>query len=411
MPGERVNFRNGRGLKLAGRLEMPGQGEPRAYALFAHCFTCGKDVRAAVNIARALRMQGIAVLRFDFTGLGESEGEFADSNFSTSVDDLVCAANYLADHHEAPKILVGHSLGGTAVLEAAHSIESAVAVATIAAPADPADVLHLFADDRPTIESRGEAEVDLMGRTFLIRKQFLDDLAAQHTAQRVRELRRALLIFHSPVDRIVGIDNAATLFREAMHPKSFITLNQADHLLSRHEDSEYVGLLLAAWARKYLHEREDVMERPEVADGEVLAQLDGDGLRTDLFAGNHTLVADEPRRFGGTDAGPSPYGLLTASLGACTAMTLRMYAQRKSWPLESVDVRLRHQKVHADDCADCESGSGKVDTIERLITIKGPLDDKQRARLLEIADMCPVHRTLQSEVVVRSRLTEEKEAP
>ncbi|OYV71586.1 MAG: osmotically inducible protein C [Deltaproteobacteria bacterium 21-66-5] len=389
---------------MVGRLELPAHGNPQAYALYAHCFTCGKDVRAAVDIARALCMQGIAVLRFDFTGIGESQGVFADTTLSTNISDLVQAAAFLEKTYQAPKILIGHSLGGTAALEAAHQIPSAIAVATVAAPADPEHVAGLLGAARQVIEQHGEADVMLAGRKLHFKKAFLDDLKNQQWQQNIHALRKPLLIFHSPTDAVVNINNAGLIFAAALHPKSFISLSGADHLLSRPEDSEYVGLLLAAWATKYLGEL-DVKPLASLAEeGEVVVHINRDHYRTEVYAGSHQLLADEAKAVGGSDAGPSPYGYLTSALGACTAITLRMYADRKQWPLESVRVHLTHAKVHAQDCADCENPAGKIDQFEREIELQGALSVEQRQRLLEIADKCPVHRTLQAKVLIETRL-------
>ena len=406
MSGLPVHFPNAAGQQLAGRLEMPAHGQPRAYALYAHCFTCGKDVRAAVDICRALCLQGIAVLRFDFTGLGESQGVFADSTLSSNISDLVQAARFLAAQYQAPKILVGHSLGGTAVLEAAHLIPSCIAVVTVAAPASPEHVANLLGAARQVIEQHGEADVLLAGRKFHFKKAFLDDLKNQHWQENIHQLRKPLLIFHSPTDTTVDISNAGLIFAAALHPKSFVSLSGADHLLSRREDSEYVGLMLAAWATKYLGELGVQPAASPAADGEVVVQIGREHYRADVYAGTHTLVADEPASVGGTDTGPSPYGLLTSALGACTAITLRMYADRKQWPLEGMSVRLTHDKIHAEDCAACETKAGKLDKFEREITLSGALSAEQKQRLLEIANKCPVHQTLESKVIIETRLKE-----
>jgi putative redox protein len=400
MAFEKLRFTNQQGNELAARLDLPTDGAPDAFALFAHCFTCSKDLRAVGAISRALNRQNIAVLRFDFTGLGESEGDFADTNFSSNIDDLVEAADYLAEHYEAPRILVGHSLGGAAVLQAAHRIESAEAVATIGAPYDPEHVTRHLDDALDEIKSTGEARITLAGRTFTIRKQFLDDLAATRMEETIRTLDRALLIFHSPVDQTVGIDNAAHIFEAAKHPKSFVSLDDAHHLLTDPADAEYVGVVLGAWARKYV-EVPDADEQPH--EGQVVTRTE-DGYRTEVTAGRHTLVADEPEDLGGTDAGPSPYDLLLSALGTCTGMTLRMYADRKEWPLEEAIVRLSHEKIHAEDCEHCDTQEGKVDHIDREIEVTGDLTPEQRERLLEIANKCPVHRTLHGEIDVASSL-------
>ncbi len=400
---QRFGFRNKNGEELAALLEAPSQ--PSAYVLFAHCFTCSKDVAAATRISRALAAKAMAVVRFDFTGLGNSEGDFANTNFSSNVEDLLAAAEHMRATLQAPAILIGHSLGGAAVLAAAPSIAEAKAVVTIGAPADPAHVRHLFANSAAEIEARGEAAVTLAGREFRIKKQFLDDIAQQRLASHVKNLRKALLIFHAPRDEIVDIDNARKIFEAAKHPKSFISLDNADHLLSRREDSEYVADTLSAWASRYTAAPAPLrahLERPRLAAGEVLVRELDRKFKQELLTDTHTLIADEPMEQGGTDAGPSPYELLLAALGACTAMTVRVYAGFKKLPLERVSVRLRHDKIHAQDCAECETREGKIDHIERALVIEGELSPEQRRRLLEIADKCPVHRTLKSEIDIRT---------
>jgi uncharacterized OsmC-like protein/alpha-beta hydrolase superfamily lysophospholipase len=401
---EKVTFANAAGDRLAARLDRP-EGEPRACALFAHCFTCSKDTFAASRISRGLAERGMAVLRFDFTGLGGSEGEFANSNFSSNIDDLVAAADHLREHHQAPKLLIGHSLGGAAVLAAAHRVQEAVAVATIAAPSDPGHVARLLAPARAEIERRGEAEVTLGGRSFRVRRQFLDDVAGHQLGDHIARLDKALILFHAPRDEIVGIENASHIFTAARHPKSFVSLDDADHLLTRRADAAYVAEVLAAWASRYLPTTEIEQERPP--DGEVVVAETGEGrFAQRIRVGSHELRADEPASVpGGLDTGPGPYDYLLAGLGACTSMTLRLYAERKELPLGPVEVRLRHDKIHAKDCEDCETREeGRLDQIERTLTLPGPLDDAQRQRLQEIADKCPVHRTLTSEVKIRTAL-------
>ncbi len=401
-----VHFPGAFGTSLAARLDLPAQA-PLAYALFAHCFTCSKESLAATRISAALTERGFGVLRFDFTGLGGSEGDFANTNFSSNVADLVAAARWLREQHQAPAILIGHSLGGAAVLAAAHEIPEAVAVATIGAPFDPGHVQHLFADAAPAINADGEAEVTLAGRTFNIRKQFLDDLVSQKSGERIASLRKALLILHSPRDTTVNIDNAARIFTAAKHPKSFVSLDTADHLLTGKADAVYVASVLAAWASRYIKVNDSpATAAPGVPGVQGLVRVsethEGKFTQT-ISAGAHVLRADEPASVGGDDSGFTPYDLLLAGLGACTSMTLRMYAAQKKWPLEHVSVRLTHEKIHAQDCADCETREGKIDRIEREIEITGALDDAQRARLMEIADKCPVHRTLHSEVSIQTR--------
>ncbi|CAN5268551.1 bifunctional alpha/beta hydrolase/OsmC family protein [soil metagenome] len=401
-----VEFENDEGATLAGRLELPDSGDPAAFVLFAHCFTCTKNFRASLNISRALVAEGLGVLRFDFTGLGESEGEFAATTFSSNVADLVAAAAYLETHYAAPKILVGHSLGGTAVLQAAASIPSSVAVATINSPADATHVARLFGGKRDAIEREGEAEVILAGRPFRIRKQFLDDLEKQALPESVRDLRRALLILHSPLDSTVDIDNASRLFRHALHPKSFVSLDEADHLLSREADSRYVGAILAAWASRYLGMEPPSGQELRAEAGAVVARTRTGAFRTELNANGHPLVADEPASVGGEGSGPTPYDLLSAALAACTSMTIRVYADRKEWPLESVTTAVGHDRIHASDCEECETQEGKIDRFDRRIDLQGELTDEQRQKLLEIAGKCPVHRTLHSEISIGATLAD-----
>jgi len=400
MPAEQFDFFNAEGLRLAGLIDNPA-GEARAYALFAHCFTCGKDVHAARRIAEGLTALGIAVLRFDFTGLGSSEGEFANTTFSSNVADLVAAADQLRKIKRAPEILIGHSLGGAAVLAAGSAVPEARAVVTIGAPSDPAHVAGLFKDRREEIEAHGEVEVTLAGRPFRIRRTFLDDVAEQELGGRIAALRKALLIFHSPTDEIVSIDNASRIFAMARHPKSFVSLAGADHLLSRRSDAAYVANVIAAWAERYLDMAPPVTADARDSTGVVTVRETRQGrLQQEITTGAHRFLADEPVAAGGGDSGPNPYDFLLAALGACTAMTLRLYAERKALRLDRVTVRLRHAKIHAADCESCETKEGKIDRIEREIALEGELDAEQRARLLEIADKCPIHRTLTSEVEI-----------
>jgi putative redox protein len=403
MPSERFDFPNARNEKLAAVLDLPA-GEPRAYALFAHCFTCGKNVLAARRIAEALNAQGIAVLSFDFTGIGSSEGEFANTTFSSNVADLVAAADHLRTMRGPPSLLIGHSLGGAAVLAAAEAVADARAVVTIAAPSDPRHVTHLFKDQLETIGTQGEVEVALAGRPFRIRREFLSDIAHQKLTDRIATLHKALLIFHSPTDDTVGIENAAHIFAAAKHPKSFISLAGADHLLTRKSDAVYVANVMAAWLERYL---DPAVEKEKPADGPrnaVVTETRMGAFQQSIDIGPHHLTADEPVSAGGFDSGPSPYDFLLAALGACTSMTVRLYAEHKKIPLEHESVTLSHAKIHAADCAECETKEGKIDRIERVLTLTGTLTDEQRARLLEIADKCPVHRTLTSEVNIRTVL-------
>ena len=400
MPAEKFDFFNARGQRLAGLLDRP-PGEARATALFAHCFTCGKDLSGARRIAKGLTGLGIAVLRFDFTGLGASEGEFSDTTFSSNVADLVAAADELRKVKQAPAILIGHSLGGAAVLAAAAQVEESRAVVTIGAPSDAAHVTGLFKSGRPDTDARGDIEVSIGGRPFRIGRGFLADVAEQELGRHIAALRKALLIFHSPTDEIVGIENASRIFTAARHPKSFVSLAGADHLLSRQSDAAYVANVIAAWAERYLDMAPAAGQTEEA--GLVTVRETGEGhLQQEVTAGTHRILADEPVAAGGGDSGPNPYDFLLAALGACTSMTLRLYAEHKQLPLDRVTVRLRHGRIYAADCETCETKEGKIDQIERAITLEGTLDVSQRARLLEIADKCPVHRTLTSEVVIKT---------
>ncbi|HJV66980.1 MAG TPA: bifunctional alpha/beta hydrolase/OsmC family protein [Geomonas sp.] len=406
MSTSRITFPNASGELLAARLELPDQGAPTAFALFAHCFTCSKDFKAPVHISRALSGRRIAVLRFDFTGLGESEGDFPSTSFSTNVSDLVSAASFLEKEYQAPALLVGHSLGGAAVLAAAAQLPSTRAVATIAAPFRPSHIQEYLGDTLKEIERSGEGKVTIGDRTFLVRKSLLDDLDAQQPAETLSGLKAALLVLHSPADEIVGIGNAADIYRSAPHPKSFISLDSADHLLSDNRDSRYAGEVIAAWANRYLAPAEEEVGEPagEVAEKGISSRTAIGAFRTELSVKGFPLVADEPIGYGGGSEGPSPYDYLLASLGACTSMTITMYARQKGWTLEEALVHLSHRKVHAQDCVDCDDKRSKVDLIEREVELKGELDEAQRQRLLEIAERCPVHRTL-SEGAVRIETT------
>ena len=399
MPTERFQFTGEGGHQLAAALDTP-DGPVQAYALFAHCFTCGKDVLAAKRIATALAARGIAVLRFDFTGLGSSEGDFANATFSSNVADLVRAADHLRDTRGAPAILIGHSLGGAAILAAAGHIPEAQAVVTIAAPSDPAHVTRLFGDRIADIRAHGKVEVQLAGRPFHVKREFLDDIAEHGLLAQVAKLHKALLVMHAPTDDTVGIDNATRIFVAAKHTKSFVSLSGADHLLSNKRDGVYVADVIAAWAERYV----EPATAPPVttagaAPGVVVVRETRDGkFQQTVTSGRHRMLADEPVAAGGLDSGPGPYDLVLAGLGACTSMTMRMYADRKSLPLDRVTVTLKHSKIHAQDCAECETREGMLDQFDRTISIEGALDAEQRQRLMEIADKCPVHRTLKSEI-------------
>ncbi len=400
---ERFEFTGSGGQKLSARMHLPAV-DPIACAVFAHCFTCSKDSRAATHISSALAEKGIATLRFDFTGLGESEGEFDGTTFSHNVDDIIAAAKALRQAYRAPALLIGHSLGGTAVLAAAEQIPEVVGVATIGAPFEPKHVARLFDASLEEIESTGQADVNLGGRRFTIRKSFLEDLEKHCNAERIGSLKKALVVFHSPQDNVVAIDNARLIFQAARHPKSFISLDGADHLLGRPTDSRYVADLLAAWASRYLQEQPAKEISEVTAEGEVVVEGRTTGFLQRIQARNLTFAADEPLDKGGTNLGPTPYELLLAGLGACTSMTLKMYAGRKEWPLEAVRVTLRHDRIHAKDCEDCDKDTGMIDVIAKELELEGDLSEEQRERLLDISQRCPVHRTLLNEINIRSEL-------
>lgn len=406
--GEKFMFPGSTGAQLAARLDRPS-GKIRAFALFAHCFACSKDIFAAARIAARLVEQGIAVLRFDFTGLGHSEGEFANTNFSSNVGDLVAAADHLRSLHQAPAILIGHSLGGAAVLAAAARIPESVAVATIAAPFDPAHASHNFSDSIAEIEAKGQAEVRLGVRPFVIRKQFLDDIAGQNQSERIANLRKALIVFHAPLDEIVGIDNASEIFLAAKHPRSFVSLDDADHLLTRRADARYVADVIAAWASRYIADgaAEEFPAPTAQPDTVVVAEAASSGMAQLINVGGRLFLrADEPADHGGTDTGPTPHELVLAGLGACTSMTMRLYATHKGIPLKRGRVTLTRRKIEPADCPECYTKDGKIERIERTIYVEGELTPEQRAGLLRIADKCPVHRTLSGEISIVTKLAD-----
>lgn len=395
-----VKFRNERGFTLSGRIDFPVTQKPIAYVVFAHVFTGHKNLIGAKYVSKALTHKGFAVLRFDFTGLGDSEGDFADTNFTTNVQDIRAACDFLADNYEKPSILVGQSLGGAATIFAAHEIDSIKAVATIGAPSEPEHVMHLLNCKSEDIERNGSAKVTISGRDFTIKKQFLDDLNENNMFEMVKQLRKALLILHSPQDEIVEIENAAEIYHAAFHPKSFITLDGSDHMLSDKQNARYAGEVIAAWVRRYI----DIEEREELDSSfHVVARLEDDNAyTTDIKAGDHYLTADEPTSIGGNDFGPTPYELLASALAACKAMTLQMYARRKKWLLEEVRVHVSYENSYAEDCLNCSEKESRLGLFKTAVEVEGELDEKQVGRLKEIADKCPVHKTLTGNIEIRT---------
>ena len=401
MNHEKIQFPGHSGDLLAARLDAP-RTKPRAYALFAHCFTCSKDLMATRRIASRLASKGVGVVRFDFTGLGHSGGEFGNTSFSSNVDDLVAAANWMRENLAAPELLIGHSLGGAAVIAAASEVPEVRAVATIGAPHDPEHVVHNFAGQLDEIARNGVADVVLAGRTFQISSKFVEDVSGYQLDQKLAKLGRALLVLHAPTDNTVGIESASRIFISAKHPKSFVTLDNADHLLSKPADADYAADVISAWSERYLSPPKASEENSKAEDVVRVAEVEDKKFLQDVTAGDLHLFADEPAAVGGDGQGFTPYQLLGAGLGACTSMTIRMYARRKKWPLDSVNVEVKHDKVHSLDCDGCEEGGAKVDVFSRVITLTGDLDEEQIARLMQIADRCPVHRSLESSIRVET---------
>jgi uncharacterized OsmC-like protein/alpha-beta hydrolase superfamily lysophospholipase len=407
VPAVKAQFQGSEGARLAARLDLP-LGKYRAFAIIAHCFTCSKDLKAIRSIAGELALLGIGVLRFDFTGLGSSEGEFSSTNFSSNVDDIVCAADWLAREYEAPAILIGHSLGGAAVLAAASRIDSVRAVVTINAPADAEHVTRHFAAELDRIRRDGAAKVTLGGRQFTIRKQFLEDIEQARVSERLKHLKQALLVMHAPRDEVVGIDNATQIYTAARHPKSFVSLDGADHLLTGERDAIFAARVIAAWVERYLPPAEPEDESA-AAEGVVVRETGNGKFQNEVQAGGHHLLADEPVSFGGLDSGPSPYEFLSIGLAACTSMTLRIYASRKKMDLGPLTVSVSHKRIHARDCEDCseeqKSGGGYITRFTREIDVEGDIADDVRDKLLEIADKCPVHRTLITGATISTAFT------
>lgn len=397
-----VEFLNENGQHMAAVLHTPDIESPKAYALFAHCFTCTKDIKAAVNIANSLANQNIATLRFDFSGLGASEGKFEESSFSTNIQDLISAASYLDNNYEAPQILIGHSLGGTAVLAAANKIPSVKAIATIGSPASPDHVLHVLDGHLEKLKQDGVAVVPLAGRPHTFKQAFVDDVKAHMTDY--NKLGKALMVMHSPFDSIVSIDEATKIFGQSKHPKTFVSLDRADHLLSEKADAIYVGDIIANWAKRYIEPQ--IQDQSQVTEKIVIVEGETDQAFLNIAkAGVHKFIVDEPISYGGTNLGPTPYDYLAVALGSCTSMTLNGYARRKKLNVSKIAVRVEHDRIHAKDCDSCEKTDGKVDRFIRHIQIDGDITDEQHMRMLEIADLCPVHKTLENEIKVETRVS------
>lgn len=397
----KVAFQNSEGQELKGVVELPTNKQPENFAIFAHCFTCNKNFHAPLEISRSLASQGFGVLRFDFTGLGESEGDFENTNFSSNVDDILSAAQFLEKNYQAPKLLIGHSLGGAAALFAAKKVKSTKCVSLINSPSSLSHVQKHFSSNLEDIRNKGYAEVKIGLRNFRLKKQFVDDLETNEDDKALKEINIPLLILHSPQDGIVSIKHAEKLYNSAKHPKSFVSLDNADHLLSDKKHSAYTARLIAAWSSTFLPSN----KQPDLkTDHEVMANLGKEGYTTHLIAGKHHFVADEPESFGGNDFGPNPYEFISAGLAACTSMTIQMYARRKEWRLENVETHVSHSKKHQNDCEDCENEQSRIDHFEREITFTGELEDSQIDRLLEIADKCPVHRTLSAKAAISTKL-------
>jgi putative redox protein len=403
MASIKVNFKNKNGYQLTGKIDMPLSKKPEAFAVFAHVFTGNKNLSATRHISRSLTMNGIAVLRFDFTGLGESEGEFKNTNFTSNVEDIVAACDFLTENYMAPSIMIGHSLGGAAAIFAASKIDAINAVATIGAPSEPKHVKHLLNAKIDKIKEEGIASVNIGGQVFMIKKEFLDDLENNSMVDILKDFRKAILVMHSPQDEIVELENAAHIYNNAFHPKSFVTLNNANHMLTNKDDAYYVGNVISSWVKRYVNTNDTEKLKTHK---QVVAMLGNEGYTTEILAGRHGLIADESEQLGGNDFGPSPYEYLNAALGACTVMTLQMYARRKKWPLDEVKVHLEYDRNYKEDCESCSESTTGIEVIHKEIELKGDLSFEQKKRLLEIADKCPVHRTLSNNLTIISALKE-----
>ncbi|GAB3646970.1 bifunctional alpha/beta hydrolase/OsmC family protein [Echinicola sediminis] len=399
-----LKVRNKKGQALQAHLELPANQKPKHYAIFAHCFTCNSDLTAVRTISRALTTYGFGVVRFDFTGLGGSEGQFSESSFSANVSDLLAVNEFLKENYREAELLVGHSLGGAAVLVAASKLPAVSAITTIAAPASLGHVKHLISKQADNIPEEGEVQVTIGGRPFLINKDFIDDLDQTALSSIVKSLRKPLLIMHAPGDKTVGIENAEELYHQAFHPKSFITLDGADHLLTQRKDSDYVGRMIGAWSQRYFEEEDNSML--DRKGEQLVAHLDveNDEFTTRIQTSKHTFLSDEPTDVGGDGFGPSPYDFLSAALASCTVMTIKLYAERKGWDLKEVYAYITYSKKHSDDLKVDVEQPGNLDFLSKKLKFVGNLDKKQQEKLKEIASKCPVHRTLQTQTVIETEL-------
>ena len=416
MKSKNLNFKNKEGKELSGILHLPVDDKPIAIIIFAHCFTCNKDLRAVRNLSAEISSQGLGIFLFDFTGLGKSDGDFSDTNFSSNVDDLIKASKMIEKRFPLPQVFLGHSLGGAAVLKAASNLSTIKAIATIGAPFNPFHVTKLFSEKIEEIKSNGKATVNIGGRPFKLSRDFIHDLDDQNQTATIKNLRRPLLVMHSPQDTIVGIENAASIYQAAHHPKSFISLNNADHLLSDKRHSTYAAKMVANWVVAVFEKNDEATliktkeEEDTVSEGFVRAKTYSDSFATPVLAGSHRLLIDEPESLGGSDLGPTPYDLLAGSLAACTTLTIQMYAQRKKWPLEEVVVEVKHSHRHKIDCEESVEIEKKIDHFEKIIYFEGELSDDQINRLKDIANRCPVHRTLENEIEIDSQYINRKNA-
>lgn len=404
MKSTRLNIQNAKGFQLQAYLELPANQKPKNYAIFAHCFTCNSTLKPVINISRALTSHGFGVVRFDFTGLGKSEGEFADSYFSANVEDLLAVNDYMKEHYEAPSLLIGHSLGGAAVIVAASKLESVKAVATIGAPATTEHVKKHFSHHVQEIAEKGDVEVNIGGRPFKINQEFVDDFEKTDLPEITKNLRKPILIMHAPFDKVVGIDNAHQLYLAAHHPKSFISLNDADHLLLESKDSEYVGNMIGAWVQGYFDTQDNEMLDTEGEQLVAHLNLMEDNFTTSIQTAKHTIIADEPESIGGDDFGPSPYEFLSAALASCTVMTLKLYAERKKWDLQEVYAYITYSKKHSEALQLDTEKPARLDHLLKKLKFIGNLDEGQKQKLKEIASKCPVHKTLLSEIIIETEL-------